>query len=146
MASPAASAAEGGAALPSTFASLGLAEVLCEACAALGYKTPTDIQRTSIPHALAGAQRVPPSWQPGRLPVRVTVARVWCGVFSDQAGTLLVWRRRARGRRRPLPSLCSTAFCSALRTRRGGRGRGMGCVWSVPAGSVTGCLSLLPLA
>lgn len=37
-----------------TFESLGLIKELCEACQSMGYKTPTDIQREAIPHALAG--------------------------------------------------------------------------------------------
>ncbi|KAK5135252.1 ribosomal RNA processing protein [Meristemomyces frigidus] len=37
-----------------SFADLGVTEALCEACAALGYKTPTAIQTESIPIALDG--------------------------------------------------------------------------------------------
>ncbi|EDQ87858.1 uncharacterized protein MONBRDRAFT_37739 [Monosiga brevicollis MX1] len=37
-----------------TFADLGLAEVLCEACATLKFTKPTEIQRRSIPLALQG--------------------------------------------------------------------------------------------
>lgn len=37
-----------------TFKSLGVDDVLCEACDRLGWKKPTRIQRDSIPHALAG--------------------------------------------------------------------------------------------
>jgi ATP-dependent RNA helicase DDX47/RRP3 len=39
---------------PTTFAALGVIPELCAACEAVGYKVPTDIQRESIPHALAG--------------------------------------------------------------------------------------------
>ena len=37
-----------------TFASLGLAEPLCEACASMGFKKPSAIQREAIPWALGG--------------------------------------------------------------------------------------------
>lgn len=37
-----------------SFADLGVTESLCDACTALGFKTPTAIQRESIPIALAG--------------------------------------------------------------------------------------------
>ncbi|KAL1311385.1 hypothetical protein AAFC00_001553 [Neodothiora populina] len=37
-----------------TFAGLGIIDALCEACATLGYKYPTPIQRESIPLALQG--------------------------------------------------------------------------------------------
>ncbi|ORX40630.1 ATP-dependent rRNA helicase RRP3 [Kockovaella imperatae] len=37
-----------------TFASLGVIPQLCESCAALGFKAPTEIQVESIPHALEG--------------------------------------------------------------------------------------------
>ena len=37
-----------------TFADLGLTESLCEACATLGFKKPTPIQRESLPIALSG--------------------------------------------------------------------------------------------
>ncbi len=37
-----------------TFASLGLVESLVEACTALGWKKPSDIQRESLPWALQG--------------------------------------------------------------------------------------------
>eukprot|EP00045_Choanoeca_perplexa_P005051 m.42649 g.42649 ORF g.42649 m.42649 type:complete len:456 (+) comp12904_c0_seq1:54-1421(+) len=37
-----------------TFVDLGLTDVLCEACADLGFKFPTEIQALSIPHALQG--------------------------------------------------------------------------------------------
>jgi ATP-dependent RNA helicase DDX47/RRP3 len=40
-----------------TFESLGLHPQLCKACADLGYKTPTGIQRQAIPFALQGARR-----------------------------------------------------------------------------------------
>lgn len=39
---------------PKSFADLGIIEALCEACTAIGYKTPTPIQTESIPHALQG--------------------------------------------------------------------------------------------
>lgn len=39
---------------PRTFAELGVREELCDACISLGYKTPTAIQRESIPIALQG--------------------------------------------------------------------------------------------
>lgn len=39
---------------PETFEELGIIESLCEACTALGYKTPTPIQRKAIPLALQG--------------------------------------------------------------------------------------------
>lgn len=39
---------------PKSFAELGIIDALCEACTALGYKTPTPIQRESIPLALQG--------------------------------------------------------------------------------------------
>ena len=39
---------------PKTFASLGLAEPLCEACSALGFKAPSPIQCEAIPWALQG--------------------------------------------------------------------------------------------
>ena len=45
-----------------TFESLGLHPQLCKACADLGYKTPTGIQRQAIPFALQGARRV--TWVP----------------------------------------------------------------------------------
>lgn len=41
-------------AAPVTFASLGLCEPLCKACESLGWKTPTEIQKESLPYALAG--------------------------------------------------------------------------------------------
>ena len=37
-----------------TFKSLGVVDTLCEAAAALGWKSPSDIQRESLPYALAG--------------------------------------------------------------------------------------------
>ncbi|KAK0887651.1 ribosomal RNA processing protein, partial [Friedmanniomyces endolithicus] len=37
-----------------TFAELGVTDALCEACTALGFKTPTAIQAESIPIALSG--------------------------------------------------------------------------------------------
>ena len=37
-----------------TFADLGLTDSLCEACATLGFKKPTPIQRESLPIALSG--------------------------------------------------------------------------------------------
>lgn len=37
-----------------TFADLGIREELCDACTALGYKTPTPIQEQAIPIALSG--------------------------------------------------------------------------------------------
>lgn len=37
-----------------TFKELGIIESLCEACTALGYKTPTPIQKEAIPLALQG--------------------------------------------------------------------------------------------
>ena len=37
-----------------TFKDLGVIELLCEACAALGYKIPTPIQAEAIPLALQG--------------------------------------------------------------------------------------------
>ena len=37
-----------------TFQSLGVTESLCEACLTLGWKKPSDIQRESLPYALAG--------------------------------------------------------------------------------------------
>jgi hypothetical protein len=40
--------------VPATFAELGLAAPLCEACAALGYSKPTPIQTQAIPYALSG--------------------------------------------------------------------------------------------
>eukprot|EP00124_Ichthyophonus_hoferi_P000625 Ihof_evm18s24 gene=Ihof_evmTU18s24 len=39
---------------PTTFKALGLVDALCEACAALGYISPSNIQRESIPVALSG--------------------------------------------------------------------------------------------
>ncbi|GAV02573.1 hypothetical protein RvY_13118 [Ramazzottius varieornatus] len=39
---------------PVTFQSLGVVDVLCEACAALGWNTPTKIQRETLPVALEG--------------------------------------------------------------------------------------------
>ena len=39
---------------PATFASLGLEEVLCDAAASMGWKTPSKIQREAIPVALDG--------------------------------------------------------------------------------------------
>ena len=39
---------------PTTFASLGLEEVLCDAAAAMGWKVPSKIQREAIPVALDG--------------------------------------------------------------------------------------------
>lgn len=39
---------------PKTFEELGIIESLCEACTALGYKTPTPIQKEAIPLALQG--------------------------------------------------------------------------------------------
>ena len=39
---------------PTTFASLGLEEVLCDAAASMGWKTPSKIQREAIPVALDG--------------------------------------------------------------------------------------------
>ncbi|KAL1872030.1 hypothetical protein VTK73DRAFT_1698 [Phialemonium thermophilum] len=41
-------------AAPKTFKDLGVVDTLCDACAALGYKLPTPIQRESIPIALQG--------------------------------------------------------------------------------------------
>lgn len=38
----------------STFKDLGVIDSLCEACVALGYKTPTPIQAEAIPLALQG--------------------------------------------------------------------------------------------
>ena len=53
-----AAAAAGGASSSSgegaTFASLGLSDALCDACAAMNYKAPSDIQRETIPWALQG--------------------------------------------------------------------------------------------
>ena len=40
--------------VPVTFASLGVCAPLVEACTALGWRTPTQIQIESLPHALAG--------------------------------------------------------------------------------------------
>jgi len=37
-----------------TFASLGVCKPLCDACAALGWKFPSDIQRDSLPYSLQG--------------------------------------------------------------------------------------------
>jgi ATP-dependent RNA helicase DDX47/RRP3 len=37
-----------------TFESLGVVSTLCEACTTLGWKSPSDIQRESLPYALAG--------------------------------------------------------------------------------------------
>ena len=37
-----------------SFADLGLCEPLCEACDALGFKAPTDIQKEALPYALEG--------------------------------------------------------------------------------------------
>jgi len=37
-----------------TFASLGLCQALCDACDALGWKKPSDIQREALPYALKG--------------------------------------------------------------------------------------------
>jgi ATP-dependent RNA helicase DDX47/RRP3 len=37
-----------------SFADLGVCDTLCEACAEVGYKFPTPIQRESIPYALQG--------------------------------------------------------------------------------------------
>ncbi|XP_020627885.1 probable ATP-dependent RNA helicase DDX47 [Orbicella faveolata] len=37
-----------------TFESLGVVDVLCEACQQLGWKSPTKIQREAIPVALQG--------------------------------------------------------------------------------------------
>jgi len=37
-----------------TFADLGVSPELCEACASLGFKNPTDIQVAAIPPALTG--------------------------------------------------------------------------------------------
>ena len=39
---------------PKSFRDLGIIEQLCDACTALGYKTPTPIQREAIPLALQG--------------------------------------------------------------------------------------------
>jgi ATP-dependent RNA helicase DDX47/RRP3 len=39
---------------PKTFEELGIIDSLCEACTALGYKTPTPIQKEAIPLALQG--------------------------------------------------------------------------------------------
>ena len=39
---------------PKSFQELGIIDSLCDACAALGYKTPTPIQRESVPLALQG--------------------------------------------------------------------------------------------
>merc|ERR1712063_213143 len=41
-------------AVPSTFADLGVCEPLCDACDALNFKNPTDIQKEAIPYALEG--------------------------------------------------------------------------------------------
>ena len=51
---PPGGAAEEGEGAPKTFASLGLAEPLCEACSALGFKAPSPIQCEAIPWALQG--------------------------------------------------------------------------------------------
>ena len=40
---------------PTTFEALGVCAELAQACAALGWKAPTSIQRQSIPLALSGA-------------------------------------------------------------------------------------------
>lgn len=40
--------------VPKSFKDLGIIDPLCEACASLGYKTPTPIQSESIPLALQG--------------------------------------------------------------------------------------------
>jgi ATP-dependent RNA helicase DDX47/RRP3 len=43
------------AAAPGTFEELGVCAELAQACAALGWKAPTSIQRQAVPLALAGA-------------------------------------------------------------------------------------------
>lgn len=43
---------------PSTFQELGVIDALCEACDALGYKSPTPIQAESIPLALQGRDMI----------------------------------------------------------------------------------------
>lgn len=45
---------EAQAASTKSFQDLGVIDSLCEACASLGYKTPTPIQREAIPLALEG--------------------------------------------------------------------------------------------
>ena len=37
-----------------TFSSLGLVDPLCEACASIGWKQPSEIQREVLPYALKG--------------------------------------------------------------------------------------------
>jgi superfamily II DNA/RNA helicase len=46
------------AAAPGTFEELGVCAELAQACAALGWKAPTSIQRQAVPLALAGALQV----------------------------------------------------------------------------------------
>lgn len=41
-----------------TFADLGVSPELCEACASLGFKNPTDIQVAAIPPALTGRDMI----------------------------------------------------------------------------------------
>ena len=47
-------ATAGGETTAFTFQELGIIESLCDACTALGYKTPTPIQKEAIPLALQG--------------------------------------------------------------------------------------------